>query len=381
MRLQDIGDGIFRQPLLDSYGESLDSAFLLHYLPLQIIQDPKGVDVTEDPLLTHRLAGVRDYYKGKVGHYGMVSEVLVKAAKLRSLAILTNFANIDKDYYQSDLIPEYHKLTQNLGLYVSSFLVGSYDSFLDLNASGTNEAFQRFLASNSEGLSIRLDETAGYVARFTYETSFEGVLEKSRYPCEPVLANVQSEQEKILAEFEALIRSETREDVLEEFLAAYFREIFGTNYDRIETQIWLRFPDLDIAHKDRRLDIFIRNSVFNDWDLFEIKRIIPLTRTYRDAPVIAREVSYAVQQVKNYGRILSQDSVRRKFAEQGIEYYEPSLNLVVGKTPQIPHSQWRWLVSSHDREVKILTFDNLLEQMRQRIEDRLYFLQLYSRRS
>src|SRR5215813_14565818 len=91
--------------------------------------------------------------------------------------------------------------------------------------------------------------------------------------------------------------------------------------------------------------IFLRDGVINDWTIFEIKRVIPLTRSYRDVPVIAREITYATQQVRNYSRILRQDTVKRRFATQGIEYFEPALNLVVGKVPQIPHDQWRWLVS------------------------------------
>ena len=115
--------------------------------------------------------------------------------------------------------------------------------------------------------------------------------------------------------------------------------------------------------------MFLRNSVVNDWELFEIKRVIDLSKTYRDAPVISKEVSYAIQQIKNYARILSQDSVKRYFAQQGIEYYEPTLNMVVGRTPQIPHEQWRWLISNQ-KEVKILTFDNLLSEMKLRLKDR-----------
>jgi hypothetical protein len=374
LRLDDVGDGIFRQSLVDSYGGSLESVYTLHYLP-EALRDPSRLDVSEDPSLVRRLGKVRDYYRGKCGYYGMVSPDLARAAKLRALAILTNLGGIDEARYQSHLIPRYHQLAQSLDLYVSEFYVGSYDSFLDLNASGAKEAFQRFLTNNSEGISIRLNETDAHVTRFAYETSLGGVSERRRYFLEPVFTSCRREQERTLAEFEALIRSETAEAVLEEFLVTHFREIFGSNYDRIETQIWLKFPDLDIADKSRRLDVFLRNSVISDWELFEVKRVVPLTRTYRDTPVIAREVSYAVQQVKNYARILSQESVRRRFAQEGIEYYEPSLHLVVGKTPQIPHSQWRWLVSSHDKEVKILTFDDLLGQMRRRAEDRSAFLQ------
>lgn len=372
-RIQEIDEPVFKQPLLDSYGDSLESAFLLHYLPLEIFRDFRKINVSEDPLIVQRLTKIRDHYKGKVGHFGFVSEAMVKAAKLRSVAILTNIGNLDKDYYQSTIIPQYSNLAKRLQLYVSAFLVGSYDSFLDLNAGGTREAFQRFLNNYNEGISIRLDQNSAFVSRFMTETILEGVLKGSKQPCEPLFADILQKKEHVLSEFEALIRSEALEDKLEEFLVSHFQDIFGTNYDRIETQIWLRLPDLDISQKSRRFDVFLRNGVMNDWELFEIKRVVPLTRTYRDIPVIKSEVIYAVQQIKNYARLLSQDSVKKKFAKQGIEYYEPSLNLVVGKTPQISHEQWRWLQSS-DKDVKILTFNNLFDQMKRRIEDRLAFL-------
>lgn len=339
--IQEIDEPVFRQPLLDSYGDSLESAFLLHYLPLEIFSDLRKINVSEDPLIVQGLTKIRDHYKGKVGYFGLVSEAMIKAAKLRSVAVLTNLGNLDKDYYQSTIIPQYRELANHLQLYASAFFVGSYDSFLDLNAGGTREAFQSFLNNYSEGISIRLDQSSTSVSRFMTETVLGGVLKGSKQPCEPLFANLLQKEENILSEFKALIQSETLESKLEEFLFAHFQDIFGTNYDRIETQIWLRLPDLDISQKSRRVDVFLRNSVVNDWELFEIKRVIPLTRTHRDIPVIKSEVIYAVQQVKNYARILSQDSVKRKFAEQGIEYYEPSLNLVVGKTPQIPHEQWR----------------------------------------
>ncbi len=374
-RIQEIDDLVFKQPLLDSYGDSLESAFLLHYLPLEIFRDFRKINVSEDPLIVQWLTKIRDHYKGKVGYFGLVSESMIKAAKLRSVAILTNIGNLDKDYYQNTIIPQYRDLANRLQLYVSTFLVGSYDSFLDLNADGTKEAFQRFLNNYNDGISIRLDQSSAFVSRFTTETILGGVLKGSKQPCEPLFADILQKKEQVLSEFEALIQRETLEDELEEFLVAHFPDIFGSNYDRIETQIWLRLPDLDISQKNRRFDVFLRNSVIGDWELFEIKRVIPLTRTYRDIPVIRSEVTYAVQQIKNYARLLSQDSVKRKFAEQGIEYYEPSLNLVVGKKPQIPHEQWRWLQSS-DKDVKILTYDNLHNQMKRRIEDRLALLKI-----
>jgi hypothetical protein len=177
-----------------------------------------------------------------------------------------------------------------------------------------------------------------------------------------------------IIEFEYLLKKNVKEDELEKFLTAHYKEIFGNKYDRIETQLWLKFPEFDIAGKNRRIDIFLRNSIHNDWELFEIKRGIPLTGIYRDVPVIAREVIYAVHQLKNYERILRQKNVIDKFARDGIEYFEPSLNLVIGSAPQISHEQWRWLLASNSERVKIHTFGELINEMRVRLTDKLNFL-------
>jgi hypothetical protein len=154
-------------------------------------------------------------------------------------------------------------------------------------------------------------------------------------------------------------------------LKRYYQEIFGFGYDKIETQIWLRFPDLDISSKSRRLDIFMRNSIQGDWDLFEIKKPVKLTKTYRDVPVFTDEITSAIQQLRNYGRLLSQDKVKKALAQDGIEYYVPSLNLVVGRSPNIPHEQWRWLKSTNERDLKIVTYDELLIAMRNRLNNHL----------
>ena len=172
----------------------------------------------------------------------------------------------------------------------------------------------------------------------------------------------------LISEFQSLLNGNPSEKKLERFLVQYFREIFGYRYDRIEAQVWLRFPELDIANKPRCLDMFLRNSVEGDWDLFELKKCTKLTRTYRDIPVLTAEIHSAIQQLKGYGTLLSQDHVRRYFASQGMEYYQPSLHLVVGRSPEIPTAQWRWLKATHGRDIKLITYDELIKEMLARLE-------------
>jgi len=41
-----------------------------------------------------------------------------------------------------------------------------------------------------------------------------------------------------------------------------------------------------------------------------------------------------------------------KRADRGIEYYEPELSLVIGREPNIPVKQWRWLMSQGQSDVR-----------------------------
>lgn len=373
--LEGAGEGVYCQPILDSYGESLHSAYILQYLPLGLFKHPRLSEPANDPLIISRLEKVRDIYKDACGHWGMVSPYTTAAVKLQSFGFLLNLSGIQSDQYEDEIFPQYGQLLERVGLHTPTMLVGSYDSFIDLNASGVAKVLKDFFISTSEGLSIQLNSERQHVSRFTSESSFlSGVLESNNNPYEPVFENFLEAQEQILAEFESLLRKDVREAELEKFLVAHYQDIFGNRYDRIETQIWLRFPELDISGRNRRLDIFMRNSLSNDWELFEVKRVIPLTNNYRDIPVIASEVAYAVQQLKNYSRNLSQYSIKERLARDGIEYFEPTLHLIAGRKPQIPLKQWRWLLASHDKDVRIITYDELLGEMRLRLSERIQFL-------
>jgi hypothetical protein len=169
----------------------------------------------------------------------------------------------------------------------------------------------------------------------------------------------------LVKEFEQLLSCNPREAKLEAFLKKYFKEIFE-GYDRIETQVWLKFPDLDIGNKNRRLDVFLRNTASHDWELFELKKAIQLTHTYQDIPVFVNAVYLGIEQIRNYKRILSQDKVKKMFALQGIEYYEPEYRLLIGRNPDIPINQWRNLKKSHENDLKIFTYDDILNGMRDR---------------
>ena len=115
----------------------------------------------------------------------------------------------------------------------------------------------------------------------------------------------------------------------------------------------------------------MRNTLTMDWDLFELKRSnIDLTRSISDLPMLVSSVNNAIAQVKNYKRLLNDDKVKKTLSREGIEYYEPEMHLVIiGKTPSIPGAQWRRLLADNQNNIKILTYDYLLKEAKQRYSD------------
>jgi len=367
--LPDIGEGVYQKELIDSYGGSIHAVYLMHFLPIEVFNHPGKMNIVE-PAIVEKLKRIRDEYKNEVGQWGMVDPMLVVDNKLNSIWFLNNFAHISKSEYERVLFPQYRKLLKRLELEVRTFGIGSCDSFIEKNTEGVTKSLKKLLSDKGEGLRISLEEERQCIERFTCEKSlFAGVSQYSKQPYEPIFIDILGKKEEVLAEFEWLIKKGAKESELEKFISAHYNDIFGPKYDRIETQLWLRFPQHDIVGKERRLDVFLRNSVTNDWELFEIKRPVKLTSTYRDVPVIAHEVTHAILQVKNYARILSKDMVKKQFAKEGIEYYEPSLNLVIGRTPQIPLAQWRWLLNTCGKDLRIFTFDELIKEMEMRLRD------------
>jgi hypothetical protein len=257
------------------------------------------------------------------------------------------------------------------GLKSLPVFVGSWDSFLELSPEETRQVVQRLWEKHRDGVAVTAAEDGVQVNEYVNERCLgSGVLSATRLPYEPVFVDVAIRQRAVLERFQSLLREDVIEAKLEEFIVAHFQDLFGNKYDRVETQLWMRFPDLDIGRKNRRLDVFLRNSVINDWELFEVKRPVVLSGTYRDVPVIAKEVANAIHQIRNYARLLTQEKVRKHFAKLGIQYYEPSLSVVIGRTPEISHEQWRWLRTTNEEHVKIITFDDLLRELRCRLDDR-----------
>lgn len=264
-------------------------------------------------------------------------------------------------YYETQL-KEVLPMGVRLGL-------GNINTFLQQAENDNNDVdgmVSGFFKEMHDGLSICVSEDEISASYFLGENEFPGITAHTRSIIHPVIKLVS--MSNVLDKFNALLNSDSKEQELEEFLMEHYQLIFGENYDCITTQLWIKFPELDIGNSNRRLDIFMRNSVTSDWELFELKRAsVPLTKTIRDVPMLTSEVYNAIAQVKNYKHLLSQDSVRRQFEKEGIEYFQPEVHLVIGRHPEISNAQWRRIICDEPL-LKILSYDDLFKSAENRIK-------------
>ncbi|UXH76212.1 DUF4263 domain-containing protein [Roseateles amylovorans] len=367
---RNAGNGVFVRPLRSSYGGSLHEVFVRHWT-CGVQSTPSLNSITRDPFLRSTLRRIRSIYGNQLGAWGMVSPYIVPAKQLQSLAFLTNITGNAKDDYETEIVPRYAAAARKCGLRPPLVLVGSYDSYVDKVLGKTSSTLLDLLSRHSDGVRIACENETFSVQRYEVEGSLTGAIQRSEAVAyEPVYILSPQPGDDLLREFEHLLNSNAEESRLEAFLSANFRQVFGQKYDRIETQLWLKYPELDIAGRTRRTDLFMRNSITNDWELLELKR--PDTRlatAYRSVPNLSRDVMGGVEQLRNYARILAQQSVRDSLRRRGIEYFQPDLTLVVGRSPTISVAQWRWLVSSiHD--VQVTTYGSLLDELRVRGAER-----------
>jgi hypothetical protein len=281
------------------------------------------------------------------------------------VSFVTNFTGFDRTFYVDQLIPKFDSLLQTIGL-EGEAISGSIDSFVELQPDKTALAFKRFISKYKGEISIVFNEGKASVEPFIPDKYLtKGILSKlSANLPESIYIQPLVSKSEIIKEFEKLLNSKVSENVLESFLVKYYKEIFGQKYDRIENQLWLKFPEIDISGKNRRIDLFLRNAISRDWELFEIKKPQNLTRTYRDIPTFVGNIYQAMQQLKNYEKILLQENVKSQLLKEGIEYFYPELRLVIGNKPDISHEQWRWLKFSNENKLKIFTFEDLIGEMK-----------------
>jgi hypothetical protein len=341
--------------------------YVPHALPIDLVADPRECRWITPELIHVIERTAKDYFvwpqlEKRLDLDGLGGEVLT------GLYVLTNFGGLPEAEYEELLFPQLQETLEKLKLFDGVIHgIGSPDSFFETDPATATRVLETYLASRSDGICISVyPERRSEVGLFTSERHLSaGVSCQTHCPCEPVVKLARTTD--VLREFQENLHKDLSEVEWEAFLKEHFRDIFGPRYDRVETQIWLRLPDIDQATKPRRLDILLRNSVASDWELVELKRPVKIIRSYRDIPVLTAEVQNAIQQVQYYDRMLRSDDVRRQFAKEGIEYYEPELKVIIGRRPAIPLRDWRWVIESCRGNVKVITYDDLIAEMKARL--------------
>jgi hypothetical protein len=286
-----------------------------------------------------------------------------------SIMFVSNIEGLGKEIYFNNILPKLGELLKPFE-YFFDVGIGTYDSFIDRVPEKTETVLKSLFANYPRETSFVFKNGTISIEQHLVENYLRsGVLTQSLMPCDTIISGPPIVNIEIFKEFENMINRKFKEGELEKFLSKYYKQIFGSKYDQIETQHWLRFPELDINRKDRRLDIFLRNAVERDWELIEIKASGKIVSIYRDIPTLSARITGAISQLRNYERILQQDSVKKKMRQHGIEYYEPQLRLVVGGKTEIPIEQWRRIKMENERGLKITTCEDLIEEMKYRYSD------------
>lgn len=373
----------FMSEVLKSYyGKYIDSP-INYYKSLGVKESniPKGINLVR--VLDNVLLSERGYSSSAIGYY-LFDHSLINYFKnpidfqidIQSLTkrldfsiqgyqdsvfYINNSTGLDVDVLKKNIIPKYNDLLQNkLNNPNINFNFGNIDTFFELMPYETENSLADFINKNSS-LSILYNDGKYEVSKsIVSNPSTNGFVEGTNHIVDFQI-NFRKEPfiDSIISELEYLLNKDARENELESFIENYYSYLFGGKYDTIETQILLPPQNNDFNDKKRRIDIFMHNSVSNDWDLFEIKKNLPIVKNIHNRPEFMTRIYSAIIQLKQYASILKQDVTKEKLKKMGIEYFQPKLNLIVGRTPSLPVSSWQWLKAQHEL-INFLTWDDII---------------------
>lgn len=339
--------------------------FFLEYLPYELFVDPSAIPF-DNPITREKLTSIISEFSKKPVMYQLGGRVAFDIG-IDGLFFLNNILGPSREFFLDVAYNKYKTMVSSLSLSKRVFNldialgIGSPYSYVEnlpqdaINALNQIDKFHRQLSIEFSNGKYEVNQ----IRQGKYISSGVGRLSGDIYYSQLVIRD----SDHIIQEFQNLLNSNPSERLLSEFIIEHYQSIFGYKYDAIRSEICLSFPELDIAEKKRRIDIMIHNSVVDDWEIIELKKKIRLSTTYRGVPLFSREVSGAIEQLKNYYSILQQQRVRDYFRFEGIEYYNPVLKLVVGGYPNTSHEQWRKMLSS-SRDVHVITYDELIKEMK-----------------
>lgn len=344
--------------------------FLVDYLPYELFDDPHKIPF-DNPITRKKLGAIISHFNKSPALFQGGCSRAAFDNNIGGLFFFNHIVGTQREFFLEVAYKNYKKMASSFGLGKKAYGfditvgVGSPYSYVG-NAQQNVISALEYVDSHNEQIAIEYSNEGYKVNRIRqgkYVSSGVGRTSGEIYfPC-----YVTRKADNICKEFEQLLNSNASEKLLSDFIIENYKYIFGFQYDKIATEVCLRFPELDIAEENRRIDILVHNYVENDWELIELKKKIKLSSTYRGVPVLSYELRGAIEQLKNYYRIMQQERVREHFLCEGIEYYNPTLKLIVGGSKNVSHYQWRQMLSSADG-VHLITYDNLINEMKARYE-------------
>lgn len=323
--------------------------FVFDFLPYEVFKSLKTINIITD--------SIREQIK-------QIPISLERGFMLGDIYFINNLYGHVLEEYQEYITPQLEIASKPLLNPNQEFGFGNIDTFFNNETDLTIEVLENFLLCPN-GFSISINRDGFNISEYINQNiSSVGVTNISKSPLSYV-AQIKSQNE-LLTEFQEVLNS-FNETKLERFIKQHYKEVFGEKYERIETQLWLRFPEFDSNNSNRRLDVLLKNTISGDWDIFELKKDLNITTTYRGTDVFKSVVYKSIDQLRNYSQVLNQAQVMEYLKREGIEIFSPELHLVIGYKPNnIAQANWRKLISQNSKDIKLISYDSLLNEMRVR---------------
>jgi len=352
------GNGLFTRQFRDFYSGATGYfnifyfTYFTHYLPNDVLSEKElTIFNVGDPEIVYRLEKIKEVYDKNPD-------------KMPSMFFFNQLEGADTSYYEEILIPEYQVLLYKMGFRLRNVGVGNCDSFVLTHRKESEEAYRDIICNSVDEYAIDFKDNRFNIYANTFENPLPaGVTRVQKHPCESVYLRELTNIEGRMQDFMHLLSTNPSEQELEKFLKIYVKDIFGPEYE-IKTQILLRFPELDIGQKDKRIvDVLLRNTLRGDWGIYELKKVVSFLRSKSGRPAQKANLTDALVQVRSYYKLLMSDEVKKKFRDEGIEYAELKMYVIIGRKPQVSEKVWKFFLECIPNDIKLITWDGLLENM------------------
>jgi len=326
-----------------------------HILPLDLLKNSKEIDI--------RTPFLMEYLKKK--EFSFTINPSTWEAMNSSLYFLSN---LNDPKYEELLLSKYRTILKDLNKKVD-FGIGNINSFFTQEPQITSRTFHEFVRTRLNGLIILFPshEDPQIMNHFTGRYFESGILNMNSVPIEPILLDSLKNLPAIIKDFEDLLSKNPKETEIEKFIKEHYKLILGYTYDRIQTQVLIN-PENEKS-KGQRYDILLHNIFTDDLKLLELKKIFKVAVGKLSKKHPSYRLTYAITQISKYKELLETKEGRDKLNKKGIDYNNIVFAVSIGRRPQIPIKEWDFLKKIYSKEIKIITYDDLLDDMKSRLKE------------